>query len=163
MRGEISGATQFINLIVVRVSRKVWILNECSQHLATRLQKRMTSNTIHTQSQSFHSQSTTRLRERKPYICKKRSKPSLRCSITSSEKRFVNTFPGKGGILTRVDSRSNTSRNHSKSLYRLRTDDCFSLNAGMLVYPRDNSQYSLSLFFFVCSIFNVLGIRFHSL
>lgn len=70
------------------------------------------------------------------YICKNLSRPSRRCSITSSAKRLVNTLPGKGGILTRVDSRSSTSRNHSKSLYRLRTDDCFSLNAGILVYRK---------------------------
>lgn len=49
------------------------------------------------------------------YICKKRSNPSRRCSITSSVKRLVKTFPGRGGMLTLDDSLSNTSRNHSKS------------------------------------------------
>ncbi|KAF8829161.1 hypothetical protein HHX47_DHR3000797, partial [Lentinula edodes] len=36
-------------------------------------------------------------------ILKKRSKPSLRLSITSSENRFVKTFPGRGGIFTLLD------------------------------------------------------------
>ena len=45
------------------------------------------------------------------------------------------TLPGRGGILTRVDSRSRISRKISKSEYRLRTDDVRSLNAGILVCP----------------------------
>lgn len=44
------------------------------------------------------------------------------------------TFPGSGGMFTRVLSRSRTSRNASKSEYRLRTTECRSLNAGMLVW-----------------------------
>ena len=48
-------------------------------------------------------------------ICKNRCNPSLRCSITSSLKRFVNTLPGKGGMVTRADSRSRMSRKYSKS------------------------------------------------
>lgn len=68
------------------------------------------------------------------YICRNFSRPSLRCSITSSENLFVNTLPGSDGIVTRVDSLSSISRKYSKSLYRLRTDDCFSLKAGMFVW-----------------------------
>jgi len=49
-------------------------------------------------------------------ICKNRCKPSRRCSITSSLNRFVNTFPGSGGMVTRADSRSRMSRKYSKSL-----------------------------------------------
>ena len=56
-------------------------------------------------------------------MVKKRSKPSLRASMTSSEKRLVKTLPGKGGMLTRVDSRSRISRKASKSEYRLRTTE----------------------------------------
>lgn len=56
-------------------------------------------------------------------IVKKRSKPSRLASMTSSEKRLVKTLPGKGGIFTRVDSRSRMSRNASKSEYRLRTTE----------------------------------------
>lgn len=48
-------------------------------------------------------------------ILRKRSSPSLLLSITSSEKRLVNTFPGSAGIFTRVDSCSRISRNASKS------------------------------------------------
>lgn len=48
-------------------------------------------------------------------MLKKRSRPSLLLSITSSENLLVNTFPGRGGILTRVDSCSRISRNASKS------------------------------------------------
>lgn len=66
-------------------------------------------------------------------ICKKRCSPSLRCSITSSEKRFVKTLPGSGGMVTRADSRSRMSRKYSKSEYRRRTVLCLSLKAGMLV------------------------------
>jgi hypothetical protein len=43
------------------------------------------------------------------------SKPSLLLSITSSLNLFVNTFPGRGGIFTLVDSRSRISRKASKS------------------------------------------------
>jgi hypothetical protein len=45
----------------------------------------------------------------------------------------VKTLPGSGGIETRDDSLSRMSRKCSKSLYRRRTEDDFSLNAGMLV------------------------------
>ena len=48
-------------------------------------------------------------------ICKNRCSPSLRCSITSSLNLLVKTFPGKGGIVTRADSRSRISRKYSKS------------------------------------------------
>lgn len=48
-------------------------------------------------------------------ILKNLSSPSRRPSITSSENRLVKTFPGSGGILTRVDSRSRMSRKASKS------------------------------------------------
>ena len=48
-------------------------------------------------------------------ICKNRCSPSLLCSITSSLNRFVNTFPGSGGIVTRALSRSSISRKYSKS------------------------------------------------
>ena len=57
------------------------------------------------------------------YIWRNLSKPSLRCSMTSSENRFVKTLPGSGGIETLDDSRSRMSRKCSKSLYRLRTDE----------------------------------------
>ena len=67
-------------------------------------------------------------------MLKKRSKPSRLASMTSSENRFVKTFPGRGGILTRVDSRSNISLKASKSEYRLRTTECRSLKAGIFVY-----------------------------
>ena len=50
------------------------------------------------------------------YIWRNFSKPSLLCSITSSEKRLVNTLPGRGGIETREESRSRISWNASKSL-----------------------------------------------
>lgn len=33
-------------------------------------------------------------------ICKNLCRPSLRCSITSSENRFVKTLPGRGGMVT---------------------------------------------------------------
>lgn len=66
-------------------------------------------------------------------ICRNRWSPSRRCSMTSSLNRFVNTLPGRGGIVTRVLSRSRMSRKYSKSEYRRRTTECFSLNAGMLV------------------------------
>ena len=66
-------------------------------------------------------------------ILKNRSNPSRRLSITSSENRLVNTFPGRGGIFTRVDSCSRMSRKASKSEYRRRTMEWRSLNAGMLV------------------------------
>jgi len=56
-------------------------------------------------------------------ICKNRCNPSRRCSITSSLNRFVKTFPGNGGIVTRADSRSRMSRKYSKSLYLRRTDE----------------------------------------
>jgi hypothetical protein len=49
-------------------------------------------------------------------ICRNRCSPSRRCSITSSLKRLVNTFPGRGGMVTRADSRSRMSRKYSKSL-----------------------------------------------
>jgi len=48
-------------------------------------------------------------------ICRKRCRPSLLCSITSSENRLVNTFPGSGGMVTLAVSRSRTSRKYSKS------------------------------------------------
>lgn len=48
-------------------------------------------------------------------ILKNLSSPSRLPSMTSSENLFVNTFPGSGGILTRVDSRSRMSRKASKS------------------------------------------------
>lgn len=48
-------------------------------------------------------------------ICKNRCSPSRLCSITSSEKRFVNTLPGRGGIVTLALSRSSISRKYSKS------------------------------------------------
>lgn len=54
-------------------------------------------------------------------ICRNLCSPSRRCSITSSENRFVNTLPGSGGMVTRDDSRSRMSRKCSKSLYRRRT------------------------------------------
>ena len=53
--------------------------------------------------------------------------------MTSSEKRFVKTLPGRGGMFTRVLSRSRMSRKASKSEYRRRTTECRSLNAGMFV------------------------------
>ena len=68
------------------------------------------------------------------YICKNFSNPSRLDSITSSENLLVNTFPGRGGIDTREDSRSNISLKYSKSEYRLRTTECFSLNAGIFVF-----------------------------
>ena len=46
---------------------------------------------------------------------RKRSRPSRRVSMTSSENRFVKTLPGSGGIFTRVDSCSRMSRKASKS------------------------------------------------
>ncbi len=67
------------------------------------------------------------------HICKNLSSPSRRASITSSVKRFVKTFPGKGGMFTLEASRSRTSRNHSKSLYLLRTVEVFNLKAGIFV------------------------------
>lgn len=48
-------------------------------------------------------------------ILRKRSRPSRRVSMTSSENRFVKTLPGRGGMFTRVDSCSSMSRNASKS------------------------------------------------
>jgi len=48
-------------------------------------------------------------------ILRNRSRPSRRVSMTSSEKRFVKTLPGRGGMFTRVDSCSRISRNASKS------------------------------------------------
>ena len=66
-------------------------------------------------------------------ICKNLCRPSLLCSITSSLKRFVNTLPGRGGIVTLALSRSRMSRKYSKSLYRRRTTLWRSLKAGMLV------------------------------
>ncbi|POS88397.1 hypothetical protein EPUL_000049 [Erysiphe pulchra] len=51
-------------------------------------------------------------------ICKNLCKPSPRCSITSSLKRFVKTFPGRGGMVTRADSLSKISRKCSKSEIR---------------------------------------------
>lgn len=73
-------------------------------------------------------------RENETHICKNLSSPSRRASITSSEKRLVKTLPGKGGMFTLEDSRSRTSRNHSKSLYLLRTEELFNLKAGIFVY-----------------------------
>jgi hypothetical protein len=54
--------------------------------------------------------------------------------MTDSAKRLVKTFPGKGGILTRVVSLSNESLSHSKSEYRRLTVLFLSLNAGIFVY-----------------------------
>lgn len=48
-------------------------------------------------------------------ICRNRCNPSRRCSITSSENRFVKTLPGSGGIVTRALSRSRISLKCSKS------------------------------------------------
>lgn len=67
-------------------------------------------------------------------ISRKRCSPSRRCSMTSSVNLLVNTFPGRGGMLTRVLSFSRMSRNASKSEYRLRTTECCTLNDGMLVW-----------------------------
>lgn len=53
--------------------------------------------------------------------------------MTSSVNRFVKTLPGRGGIETREDSLSRISRKCSKSLYRRRTEEDLSLNAGMFV------------------------------
>ena len=50
------------------------------------------------------------------YICRNRSRPSLLCSMTSSENLFVKTLPGRGGMETREDSLSRISRKCSKSL-----------------------------------------------
>jgi len=50
--------------------------------------------------------------------------------MTSSENLFVKTFPGKGGIVTREDSRSSMSRKCSKSLYLRRTLEALSYNHG---------------------------------
>lgn len=69
-------------------------------------------------------------------ICKNRSNPSLRPSITSSVNRLVNTLPGNAGIFTRVLSRSRMSRKYSKSEYRRRTELYRILNAGMFVFGR---------------------------
>lgn len=44
------------------------------------------------------------------------------------------TFPGSWGIVTLVLSFSRMSRKASKSEYRRRTTDCWSLKAGMLVF-----------------------------
>lgn len=66
-------------------------------------------------------------------ICRNLCKPSRRCSITSSLNRLVKTFPGSGGIVTLVLSRSRISLKYSKSEYRRRTMECLSLNAGMFV------------------------------
>lgn len=66
-------------------------------------------------------------------ICRNRCSPSLLCSITSSEKRFVSTLPGRGGIVTRALSRSSISLKASNSLYRRLTVEDFNLNAGILV------------------------------
>lgn len=57
----------------------------------------------------------------KKYIWAKRCKPSRRALMTLSAYFWVNTFPGRGGSTTVVDSRSRASRSHSKSEYRLRT------------------------------------------
>lgn len=67
-------------------------------------------------------------------MVKNRSSPSRLLSMTSSEKRFVKTLPGNGGMFTLVDSRSRISRKASKSEYRRRTSEWRSLKAGMLVY-----------------------------
>jgi len=68
------------------------------------------------------------------YICKNLSKPALLCSITSSLKRLVNTFPGSEGILTRELSLSKASLNHSNSLYLRLTVEFFNLKAGILFF-----------------------------
>ena len=77
-------------------------------------------------------------------ICRNLCRPSRRCSITSSLKRFVKTFPGSGGIVTLVLSRSRISRKYSKSEYRRRTMDCLSLKAGMFV--RHMISYDVYIF-----------------
>ena len=66
-------------------------------------------------------------------ILRNLSNPSLLASITSSLNRFVNTFPGSGGMVTRLLSRSRMSRKASKSEYRRRTVEWRSLKVGITV------------------------------
>lgn len=65
--------------------------------------------------------------------------------MTSSVNRLVKTFPGKGGILTRVDSLSRISRKYSKSEYRLRTEEYLTRNAGMFVWQRGTTRVSYTI------------------
>lgn len=63
---------------------------------------------------------------------------SRACEMGGDEEKGEGmlTFPGSWGIVTLVLSFSRMSRNASKSEYRRRTTDCWSLKAGMLVYLR---------------------------